>query len=134
MVAEDIDFEAAEKAAKAEAERIEKLGYDPETERKEETTRSTSVSKPTIPDNVPVPSVNNTRVEKQGRERSASEVERLGMGVARLGFGQVGRPSGSTVAAPKKLGFGAVGAAKPAVVEGESIDCSRRVITALTYS
>merc|ERR1711939_264945 len=36
VAGDEIDFEAAEKAAKAEAERIEKLGYDPEAEKAEE--------------------------------------------------------------------------------------------------
>lgn len=52
--------------------------------------------------------------------RSPSEVERLGMGVARLGFGQIGtsKAAASSAPAPKKLGFGSVGASK-APVEGK---------------
>ena len=49
----------------------------------------------------------------QPRERSNSELERLGMGVRKLGFGQ----TIGAKAAPKKMGFGAIG--KP-VEEGTS--------------
>ena len=51
-------------------------------------------------------------------QRSASEVERLGMGMGRLGFGQVGASKAAQVKkAP--LGFGSVGPVK-ATEEGES--------------
>ena len=48
----------------------------------------------------------------KGHERTKSELERLGMGMNRLGFGQVGGGGSKTAAAPKKMGFGAVGARK----------------------
>ncbi|KAK5081227.1 ADP-ribosylation factor GTPase activating protein, ER-Golgi transport [Lithohypha guttulata] len=119
VVGEEIDFEAAEKAAKAEADRIEKLGYDPEAEKafedkKNKTTTVTGSTdikspKPTTP----------TATAKQQHQRSPSEVERLGMGQARLGFGMVGRSAAPAAAAPKKLGFGSVGTAKPAAQEDD---------------
>ena len=114
---EEVDFEAAEKKAKEEAERIEKLGYDPEAEEAaaQKTVRSASVSEKTkmaAPTAVnPVKSYNAPK-----HERTKSEMERLGMGMGRLGFGQVG--SGKpAAAAPKKMGFGSIGASK-AVEEG----------------
>jgi ADP-ribosylation factor GTPase-activating protein 2/3 len=119
VAGEEIDFEAAEKAAKAEAERIEKLGYDPEAEAAEEstkaksptiTTRDTSIIAPT-----PISPPQTGYGNKQQHQRSPSEIERLGMGMGRLGFGQVGRTqSASSAPAPKKLGFGSVGNAKAA--------------------
>lgn len=113
----EIDFEAAEKAAKAEAERIERLGYDPEAEeaataKPKIATAETSIISPT-----PVnPATNVSSTASQGHQRSASDVERLGMGVGRLGFGMVGKPAASqaTSAAPKKMGFGSVGVKAPA--------------------
>ena len=48
------------------------------------------------------------------RERSNSELERLGMGIGRLGFGQ----TAGAKPAPKKMGFGAIG--KPVQEEGRS--------------
>lgn len=46
-------------------------------------------------------------------------MERLGMGMGRLGFGQIG--AGKSAAAPKKLGFGAVGTPKAAAAtEGKT--------------
>jgi len=116
VVNDEIDFDAAEKAAKAEAERIDKLGYDPEAEKVEE--RKASVSAAKI---VPAAASTPLSPPKGGAvtdQRSPGEVERLGMGVARLGFGQVGKPGGTAsataTAAPKKMGFGSVGVSKPA--------------------
>ena len=113
-VAEEIDFDAAEKAAKAEAERIEKLGYDPEAEIAQEAkSRTASTAATSTPILQPTPlspaQSGNTKTQHQ---RSPSEVERLGMGTVRLGFGQTGKPV-SSAPAPRKLGFGAVGSAKP---------------------
>lgn len=115
---DDIDFEAAEKAAKAEAERIEKLGYDPEAEAAEEAAKnkSSTKEKPIV---APTP-ISPSQASKAQHQRSPSEVERLGMGMGRLGFGQIGKPA-AAAPAPKKLGFGAVGTAKAAAADGESM-------------
>jgi ADP-ribosylation factor GTPase-activating protein 2/3 len=113
---DDIDFEAAEKAAKAEAERIEKLGYDPEDEATEKKKSSITVSTKDTPIVAPTPINPAQSANRPEHQRSPSEVERLGMGMGRLGFGQINRPAGSTSSAPapKKLGFGSVGTAKAA--------------------
>lgn len=124
--AEAVDFEAAEKKAKEEAERIEKLGYDPEAEEAavQSTVRSASISEKTkIAAPTPVNPVKGYGPPKH--ERTKSEMERLGMGMGRLGFGQVGG-SKPAAAAPKKMGFGSVGAGK-AVEEGKS----RSIITVI---
>lgn len=110
---DDIDFDAAEKAAKAEAERIEKLGYDPDAEAAEEAAKTKSTAKET-PIVAPTPLSPSQAASKAQHQRSPSEVERLGMGMGRLGFGQTGKPAASTAPAPRKLGFGAVGTAKAA--------------------
>lgn len=111
-----IDFDAAEKKAKEEAERIEKLGYDPDAE--EAVTKKATVTKsadlPSIASPTPLsPGRNST----QSRERTNSEIERLGMGMGRLGFGQIG---GAKPAAAQKTmgGFGSVGPIK-ATKEGK---------------
>ncbi|KAL6717183.1 ADP-ribosylation factor GTPase activating protein, ER-Golgi transport [Lecanora helva] len=107
--AEDVDFEAAERRAKEEAERIEKLGYDPEAEEAaaQKTVRSASISEKT---KIAAPTpVNPTKTYGAPKhERTKSEMERLGMGMGRLGFGQVGSSKPSATA-PKKMGFGSVG-------------------------
>lgn len=121
VVGEEIDFDAAEKKAKEEAERIEKLGYDPEAEKAEEEakSKSRSVSENKIVAPTPISPPKGGYGSKPSHQRSPSEVERLGMGMGRLGFGQVGSKAGtSTAAAPKKMGFGSVGASKAAVDEG----------------
>ncbi|KAI9888119.1 MAG: ADP-ribosylation factor GTPase activating protein, ER-Golgi transport [Watsoniomyces obsoletus] len=135
---EIIDFEAAEKKAKEEAERAEKLGYDPEaeataamaTEKAKESKTTASLSASTessskIASPTPIsPKKAGFGGIAPGRERSSSEMERLGMGIGRLGFGQMGSnsASGGTKSAPpqKKLGFGATAGGKQSADEEES--------------
>ncbi|KAL8688168.1 MAG: hypothetical protein Q9224_004954, partial [Gallowayella concinna] len=108
---EEIDFEAAEKKAKEEAERIAKLGYDPEAEEVAAATKPTASVTDKTKIAAPTP-LSPTTATKQ-RERTSGEMERLGMGVKRLGFGQVGSAgSKQPAAAPKKMGFGSVGTSK----------------------
>lgn len=100
-----LDFEAAERKAREEAERIEKLGYDPEAEKaadaaaakgKTVSTETASIVSPT-PVSPPRAGFGATKPE-----RSSAEMERLGMGIGRLGFGQVG--GAKPAAAPRKMG------------------------------
>ncbi|KAJ5214241.1 hypothetical protein N7449_001410 [Penicillium cf. viridicatum] len=101
--ADIIDFDEAERKAKEEAERIEKLGYDPEAEQAEaEAKKATAAAAVPIASPIPVSPADKSN------DRNSGDVERLGMGVSRLGFGQVSKP-----AAPKKPTFGSVGPAKP---------------------
>ena len=111
--ADSIDFEEAERKAKEEAERIEKLGYDPEAEKAEaeaklKTSSASSTAKIAAP--TPISPGRASFGSTRGHERSASEMERLGMGMGRLGFGQVG--GAAKAPTPKKPGFGAVGTSK----------------------
>ena len=111
---ETVDFEEAEKKAKEEAERIVKLGYDPEAEEAEvqKTVRSASISEKTkIAAPTPVNPSRPSYGTGKGHERTKSEMERLGMGMGRLGFGQVGA-SKTGVSAPKKMGFGSTSASR----------------------
>lgn len=111
-----LDFEEMERKAKEEAERIEKLGYDAEAERAaaEEAAKAKETENRT---NI----VSPTPVSPRGGfgstgKRDSGDVERLGMGVARLGFGQVG--SSKPAAAPKKMG--GFGSTSRAVDDGTS--------------
>lgn len=104
-VEDDFDFDAAEKKAKEEAERIEKLGYDPEAEKAKEEEKAKKAPA------APVASSASTHVRK------TSDVERLGLSMNKLGFGQVSAPAAA--AAPKKMGFGSVGSGKTAAQEAE---------------
>lgn len=101
-----IDFDAAERKAKEEAERIAKLGYDPDAEEAPVTKKATATKAADLP-SIASP----TPISPSARGRNNSDVERLGMGMGRLGFGQVG--GSKPAAAPKKMGgFGSVGPAK----------------------
>lgn len=115
VTAADIDFDEAERKAREEAERIEKLGYDPEAEQAEADAKArtaTATSTTTVASPTPISPGRAGGFGATGKthERSSSDVERLGMGMGRLGFGQVSKPP-----APKKLGFGAVAPAKSPV-------------------
>jgi ADP-ribosylation factor GTPase-activating protein 2/3 len=109
-----IDFDEAEKKAKEEAERIAKLGYDPDAEEEQAAAKDTNAAAPLMSPTPVSPSAG--AASGHSRQRSSAEVERLGMGVGRLGFGQVGGPKAAP--APKKNagGFGSVGPVK--AVEG----------------
>jgi ADP-ribosylation factor GTPase-activating protein 2/3 len=113
-----LDFEEAERKAREEAERIEKLGYDPDAEAAE----ATATTKPKIAEasNIIAPTPLSPSRGGFGAsskpEKSSKDVERLGMGVARLGFGQVGAAKAG--AAPKKMGgFGSTN--KPVADDSE---------------
>jgi ADP-ribosylation factor GTPase-activating protein 2/3 len=118
VTGEVIDFDEAERKAKEEAERIAKLGYDPEAEKAE-------VKKTTISKNEATNVVSPTPVSPGGygsghsRQKSAAEIERLGMGFGRLGFGQVGGSKPAATTTKKNAGgFGSVGPVK-AAAEGK---------------
>lgn len=108
---EGIDFEEAERKAKEEAERIERLGYDPNAEEAEsaskESTAATKIASPT-PLSPSRPGFGAT--SSSSHERKSSDVDKVGKGIERLGFGQI-----SKAPAPKKPGFGATGPARSAV-------------------
>lgn len=121
-----VDFEAAEKKAREEAERIAKLGYDPEAEEAaaEAKTKTAAVTEKTkIVAPTPLSPTRASFGSTKGPDHSASDMERLGMGVGRLGFGQVGAAK-STAPAPKKMGFGSTGTSR-AVQEGSSLPSVR---------
>lgn len=105
-----IDFDAAERKAKEEAERIEKLGYDPEAEDVAKKTAAKAESKVVSP--TPVSPGRGTYGNPTPRERSGSDAEKLGMGMARLGFGQIGGGPKAAAPAKKMGGFGSVGPIK----------------------
>lgn len=133
VTADIIDFDEAERKAKEEAERIEKLGYDPEAEEVE--SKKTAAATKGEASNVVAPTPASPRGYGSGhsREKSAAEVERLGMGLGRLGFGQVGGNKAAAAAPAKKNmgGFGSVGPVK-AAVEGKIFaapHCSRYMLT-----
>ncbi|KAK9240262.1 hypothetical protein V1525DRAFT_353871 [Lipomyces kononenkoae] len=103
VAAEAIDFEEAERQAKEEAERIAQLGYDIEEEKRKSTTKKDDDSQ-------------SVKSSANDTPTSSESVGRLGLGVARLGFGQTAGPSkpASAATVPKKPGFGASKAPEPA--------------------
>ena len=108
--AEGLDFEAAEKKAKEEAERIAKLGYDPDAEA-EDIFAAKPADKNKIVSPTPIKPAQAGYGASNSKERGSGDVERLGTGLARLGFGQTGGAK-PAAPAPKKMGFGAVGGSR----------------------
>jgi ADP-ribosylation factor GTPase-activating protein 2/3 len=123
-----LDFDEAEKKAREEAERKERLGYDPDEEvapaevklvAAQPETSTTTLHMPT-PMNPPRPKGDYGSGSAANRQRETdAEMERLGMGVRKLGFGQVG--GGAKTAAPKAKSMG-FGSTTRAPVEGNLID------------
>jgi ADP-ribosylation factor GTPase-activating protein 2/3 len=123
-----LDFDEAEKKAREEAERKERLGYDPDEEvapaevklvAAQPESSTTTLHMPT-PMNPPRPKGDYGSGSAANRQRETdAEMERLGMGVRKLGFGQVG--GGAKTAAPKAktMGFGST---TRAPVEGKQND------------
>jgi ADP-ribosylation factor GTPase-activating protein 2/3 len=86
-----LDFEQAEKQATEEAERIKQLGYDRQKEEEEEKARAqkkTLELKSTPTTSATKQPVQNTNATPQPRG-SQQDMERLGMGMKKLGFGSV---------------------------------------------
>ena len=94
-----LDFEEAERKAAEEAERIKQLGYDREKEEKEEAERAKAAASSPLPTSarpqpqsaklVPASPTPNTP------KGNSQDMERLGMGMKRLGFGGVPTPTSS---------------------------------------
>ena len=87
-----LDFEQAQKQAVEEAERIKQLGYDRQREEEEEKARAQKKalelkSTPTTTTSTKQP-VQSTNTTPQPRG-SQQDMERLGMGMKKLGFGSV---------------------------------------------
>ncbi|RKF65460.1 ADP-ribosylation factor GTPase-activating protein glo3 [Golovinomyces cichoracearum] len=110
ITGDTIDFDAAEKKAKEEAERIAKLGYDPDSE---------NASNAATQFQAPISTIMNSSISptptgkgsQDSKKHSTDQMERLGMGIGRLGFGQ------TNVNIPKitskgASGFGSVGPIK----------------------
>ncbi len=95
-----VNFDEAERKATEEAERIRQLGYDREREKAEEAERArlaaeqtaaNKVKPPSATKSTPVPS--STVATPKG---NTHDLERLGMGFKRLGFGGVPAAAAST--------------------------------------
>lgn len=109
ITGDTIDFDAAEKKAKEEAERIAKLGYDPDSENASNVATQFKAPISTLSNSIISPSPGKS--SQDSKKHSTDTVERLGMGIGRLGFGQtnVNIPKSTSQGAK---GFGSVGPIK----------------------
>lgn len=93
-----LDFDQAEKQAAEEVERVKQLGYDRQKEEEEERARTqkrTLELKPTLATIPTKQPAENTNTTPQPRG-SQQDMERLGMGMKKLGFGSVPQKPAST--------------------------------------
>ncbi|KAK4049814.1 ADP-ribosylation factor GTPase activating protein, ER-Golgi transport [Microbotryomycetes sp. JL201] len=93
-----VNFEEAERKAREEEERIKKLGYDERQEREAEEQRRQQDSVAAASSSSAYQSTREygSRIEAaNGQNQDSKEVERLGMGFKKLGFGQVAGMSGA---------------------------------------
>ncbi|BFZ53831.1 ADP-ribosylation factor GTPase activating protein, ER-Golgi transport [Savitreella phatthalungensis] len=108
----DIDFEAAEKAAKEEAERIAKLGYDAAeeerlaAEKKQKAKESASAARAASGSAAATPAA--TASHARAVEDTRAKVQRLGFGMT---------ANAPKAAPPKRSGFGSTGTSSPAADE-----------------
>ena len=111
-----LDFDEIEKKAREDAERKEKLGYDPDEESapseaqinaaQPDSTSTIFQPKPITPS-----SAGGFGSTAQSRDRGGSNVDTVTQNVRKLGFGQIGGGAGGKAAAPKAMGFGSTGKA-----------------------
>ncbi|ORY73829.1 hypothetical protein BCR35DRAFT_306935 [Leucosporidium creatinivorum] len=89
-----VNFEEAERKAREEEERIKKLGYDERQEREAAEAAAAAAAK-----SAATSGGYGSRSESNGKaKRDSIETERLGMGIKRLGFGQIQGMSGEEAA------------------------------------
>lgn len=101
--ASGINFEEAERKAKEEEERIKKLGYDAQREAEEaeaasaasDAKASAAAESARAPPRTSTSSDTRISPNGKGHARRDSDTQRLGMGMTRLGFGQVSGMSGA---------------------------------------
>lgn len=97
-----VNFEEAERKAREEEERIKKLGYDERQEREaEEAARTAAAAASAASSTSRGGAVSGSGYSPNGKnasKRDSIETERLGMGIKRLGFGQVHGVSGADAA------------------------------------
>ncbi|RPD56694.1 ArfGap-domain-containing protein [Lentinus tigrinus ALCF2SS1-7] len=86
-----VNFEEAERKAAEEAERIRQLGYDREREKAEEEARARLAAEQSAATKAKSPVTKSTPITPAvaAPKGSAQDMERLGMGMKRLGFGGV---------------------------------------------
>ncbi|EPS95540.1 hypothetical protein FOMPIDRAFT_1025735 [Fomitopsis schrenkii] len=93
-----LNFEEAERKAAEEAERIKQLGYDREKEEKEEAERTKAAASSPLPSSARPPQSAKLAPASPAPNTpkgNAQDMERLGMGMKRLGFGGVPTPTTS---------------------------------------
>lgn len=98
-----INFEEAERKAREEEERIKRLGYDRRKEEEEQAAAAAAASAASAAAASKVGANGaNSKLQAQAAalqaKKDSGEMERLGMGVRKLGFGQVAGMSGEAAA------------------------------------
>ncbi|GAA5982841.1 hypothetical protein JCM11641_004645 [Rhodosporidiobolus odoratus] len=121
-----INFEEAERKAREEEERIKRLGYDRRQEEEQVAAAAAAAAAQARPSGATASATAKTAAQK----KETGEVDRLGMGVRKLGFGQVagigGEQSAKDAAAREK----AAARAASGYVDPQESDYARRTFGA----
>ncbi|GAA5907588.1 hypothetical protein JCM8208_000011 [Rhodotorula glutinis] len=128
-----INFEEAERKAREEEERVKRLGYDRLQEEEEEAKRVAAASSAAASARGAGANGGGSaggKLEQQQKalqaKKDSGEVDRLGMGVRKLGFGQVAGMGGEAAAAEAKARQKAAERAASGYREPEESDYARR--------
>lgn len=105
IVADDLDFEAAEREALEEKKRAEQLGYNPNETKAEAAAASSSAKKSfDYEDALPASLVAQTApAAASGNASGGQDVAELGQKYAKLGFGQTSAPKAAPKVTPKAV-------------------------------
>ncbi|BGP01773.1 ADP-ribosylation factor GTPase-activating protein GLO3 [Rhodotorula toruloides] len=126
-----INFEEAERKAREEEERIKRLGYDRRKEEEEQAAAAAAASAASAAAASKVGANGATsKLQAQAAalqaKKDSGEMERLGMGVRKLGFGQVAGMSGEAAAREAAARKKAAERAASGYVEPEESDYARK--------
>ncbi|BGP41855.1 ADP-ribosylation factor GTPase activating protein, ER-Golgi transport [Rhodotorula kratochvilovae] len=120
-----INFEEAERKAREEEERVKRLGYDRQKEEEDAAAAAASAAAARA-----AGAGQNGKAEQQAKalqaKKDSGEVDRLGMGVRKLGFGQVAGMGGEAAAAEAKAREKAAKRAASGYSEPAESDYARR--------
>ncbi|GAA6014283.1 hypothetical protein JCM10207_005408 [Rhodosporidiobolus poonsookiae] len=118
-----INFEEAERKAREEEERIKRLGYDRRQEEEQAAAAAAAAQAQAKSGSALVGAKANASLQAK---KESGEMERLGMGVRKLGFGQVSGMGGEAAAREATAKAKAAARAASGYVEPQESDYARR--------
>ncbi|GAA5909072.1 hypothetical protein JCM6882_001181 [Rhodosporidiobolus microsporus] len=125
-----LNFEEAERKAREEEERIKRLGYDRRKEEEEQAAAAAAAAQAQARTGSSLAASNGQANAALQAKKDSGEMERLGMGVRKLGFGQVAGMGGEQSAKEAAARAKAAARAASGYVEPEESNYARRTFGA----